>query len=131
LTAADPRANVTLKADRGWQSSGVLVEQGKKYALTATGQFTLADTPKPWASNADGISFRYFKGQPLGKLMGCIRTNTPASIATAQDMRQVFSIGANHTYIAPQTGTLYLRLNDGWSQLSDNTGTAKVQVRLE
>jgi hypothetical protein len=131
LSEAEPQTVLMLKADRGWQSSGVLVEQGKRYTLTATGQFTLAQTPKPWISEADGISFRYFGGQPLGKLLGCIRTNTPASIATAQGMRQVFPCGANFPLIAPQTGTLYLRLNDAWNQLSDNTGSASVRVRLE
>ncbi len=118
-----------VQANRGWQSTAVLVEQGKKYTLSASGQFTLAQTPKPWVSEADGISFRYFDNRPLGQLLGCIRTQSSTSIATALTMRRVFACGANHTFIAPQTGTLYLRLNDRWDQLSDNTGITTVQLR--
>ncbi len=131
LTPTAPETLITLKSDRGWQSTGVLIEQGKKYTLTAHGQFTLAQTPKPWTSEADGISFRYFDGEPLGKLLGAVRTNTPDSIATAQSLRQVFPLGSNHTHIATQTGTLYLRLNDAWSQLSDNKGNVTVRIRME
>ena len=131
LGASSPSVQIQLKADRGWQSSGVLVEQGKKYTVTASGRFTLASKPKPWISEADGISFRYFGGQPLGKLLGCIRLHTAAAIPTAKGMRQGFPCGANHTFVAPQTGTLYLRLNDAWNQLSDNTGGVTVDVRLD
>jgi hypothetical protein len=131
LTPSSPEIQITLKADRGWQSTGVLIEQGKKYTLSATGQFTLAQVPKPWVSEADGISFRYFGGEPLGKLLGAIHTNSPDSIATAQSLRQVFSIGSNNTFIATQMGTLYLRLNDAWNQLGDNMGSVSVRIRLE
>lgn len=131
LLGNQPEIQITLKADKGWQSTGVLIEQGKKYTLTASGQFTLAQSPKPWTSEADGISFRYFGGEPLGKLLGAIRTESPDSIATAQSLRQVFPVGSNHTLIATQTGTLYLHLNDAWSQLSDNSGSLRVQVRVE
>lgn len=131
LMETAPETVITLKADRGWQSTGVLIEQGKKYALAASGQFTLAQVPKPWTSEADGISFRYFGGQPLGKLLGAIHTDSPSSIAAAQSLRQVFPVGSHHTYIATQAGTLYLRLNDSWSRLSDNTGNVSVRIRLE
>jgi len=30
---------------------------------------------------------------------------------------------------APISGTLYLRLNDHWGELSDNTGSIQVTVR--
>lgn len=125
------KTQATIKADRGWQSSGVLIEQGKKYRITASGRFTLAQKPKPWISESDGISFRYFAGQPLGRLLGCLRTGTPDSETTASSMRQVFPIGADHTFIAPQTGTLYLRLNDSWSEIADNTGEVQVSIALE
>ncbi|MCA9067522.1 MAG: hypothetical protein KDA84_01265 [Planctomycetaceae bacterium] len=122
---------IALDADRGWQSSGVLIEQGKKYHLTARGQFTLAGQPKPWISEANGISFRYFQGQPLGKLVGCLQTDSGTTDPTAYSMRQVFACGSNHTFIAPKTGTLYLRLNDDWSQLQDNSGKIQVEIALE
>lgn len=131
LTPTKSQTSVPLKADQGWQSSGVLIEQGKKYHLTASGQFTLAQKPKPWVSTADGISFRYFNGQPLGKLVGCLNPHSATPDPAAFTMRQVFSCGADHTFIAPKTGTLYLRLNDDWSQLDDNTGEIQIKIRLE
>jgi hypothetical protein len=129
LTPNSSETLITVKANRGWQSTGILVEPGKKYTLSTTGQFTLAQTPKAWTSEADGISFRYFGGEPLGKLMGCVRTGT--TLSTADDMRRVFPIGSNHTHIATQSGTLYLRINDDWSRLSDNAGHVTVRVGLE
>lgn len=131
LTSLQSPTTLTVKADRGWQSSGVLIEQGKKYHLTTNGQFTLAQEPKPWISEANGISFRYFNGQPLGRLVGCLTPQSATPDPTAYTMRQVFACGAEHTFIAPQTGTLYLRLNDEWSQLEDNTGEVQVQIALE
>tara|TARA_R110002095_G_scaffold152237_4_gene132219 strand:- start:236911 stop:238434 length:1524 start_codon:yes stop_codon:yes gene_type:complete len=122
----DLSLDATIQSNRGWQSSGIEVEQGNTYEVTADGQFTLAQQPKPWESTADGISFRYFKGQPLGRLLMLIK---PAE--DAADMRpflQEYPLGANATWMAPVTGTLYFRLNDAWDELADNTGQVTVKI---
>ena len=117
-----------IHADRGWQSSRVLVEKGIRYELVATGQFTLAEKPKPWVSEADGITFRYHNGRPLGQLLAAIR---PAM--TADDEREpmldVKPLGNSSSFEAPRTGTLYLRLNDHPGELADNRGSVSVEIR--
>ena len=113
--------SVEVVADRGWQSSGFLVESGQKYRVEANGQFTLADKPRPWVSEANGVSLRYTKGQPLGRLLGCVRLSGSSEQA-ARGMLDLIPLG-NVTEFTPElSGTLYLRLNDAWSELADNKG---------
>ena len=114
---------------RGWQPSGVLLEAGQTYEITATGRFTLAELPKPWESEPGGISFRYFDGRPLGTLLGCLRTEEGPVGEIDDPMLNVIVLGSQRSFIAPVTGTLYLRLNDAWNSLGDNRGHATVIIR--
>ncbi|MFM9963830.1 MAG: hypothetical protein ACKV2Q_21680 [Planctomycetaceae bacterium] len=117
-----------IRADRGWQSSRVLVEKGRRYELFATGQFTLAEKPKPWVSEAEGITFRYHNGRPLGQLLTAIRPKTNED-AKREPMLDVKSLGNRSSFEAPRSGTLYLRLNDHPGELADNRGSVSVEVR--
>lgn len=121
-------ARAEIQSNRGWQSSGVLVEKGRRYRVTASGQFTLADKPKPWVSEANGISFRYHNGRPLGRLLGVVHAAASDENRHAA-LKQIFSLGANGELEPPATGTLYLRLNDHPGELADNTGSATVEIR--
>jgi hypothetical protein len=123
-----PSRDVEVAADRGWQSSQVRLKAGEEYAVTATGRFTLANEPKPWVSEPQGISIRYFDGYPLGRLLACIRQED-AEPDAEESMLKVLSIGQERRFTAPITGTLYLRLNDSWSELADNRGAAQVTIR--
>ncbi|MDF1743521.1 MAG: hypothetical protein P1V19_07475 [Gimesia sp.] len=104
------------------------VEQGSTYDVVADGTFILAKKPKPWESTADGISFRYFKGQPLGRLMMMIRPKSGAGSSSPRSILKEYPLGANSTWMAPVSGTIYFRLNDDWAELSDNHGSVKVTV---
>ncbi|WP_298859297.1 hypothetical protein [uncultured Gimesia sp.] len=117
-----------IASDRGWQSSLIHVEQGSTYDVVAEGKFILAEKPKPWESTADGISFRYFKGQPLGRLMMLIRPDSGAGSSSSRSVLKEYPLGANATWMAPVSGTIYFRLNDDWAELADNQGTVKVTV---
>ncbi len=133
-TLKDDRASqtVTIEANRGWQSSRVLLEQGRTYEVTATGRFTLAETSprsKPLISEPRGISFRYFDGYPIGTLLGCLRTESGPAGGPDDSMLSVIALGSERKFKAPLTGTLYLRLNDAWNSLHDNHGDATVQIR--
>ncbi len=125
---ADASAVATIASDRGWQSSGMQVEQGSTYEMRAAGAFTLAEQPKPWKSTADGISFRYFKGQPLGRLLMLIRPEPGATNPDQRSILREYPLGANATWMAPVSGTVYFRLNDVWDELADNQGSVTVTV---
>lgn len=113
-----------VESDRGWQSTGITVQQGQTISVTADGSFTLADNPKPWTSEANGISFRYYDGQPLGRLVAAI-------IQLEGDQANVtgpLPLGNAARLEAPASGTLYLRLNDHWGELADNRGRVSVTI---
>ena len=132
LTNEQASQTVTIEANRGWQSSRMLLEEGQMYEVTATGRFTLAEKSsdsKPWVSEPRGISFRYFDGRPIGTLLGCIRMESGPTGGPDDSMLHVIALGSECKFKAPFTGTLYLRLNDAWNSLHDNHGHANVKIR--
>lgn len=132
LSTDRPEQIVEVKAARGWQSSGVLMTKGINYELTAHGRFTLAngdENKQPWESEPQGISFRYFNGLPLGTLVGCLRSDQGQGSGNDEPMLKVISIGRERSLVAPENGTLYLRVNDAWNSLHDNHGQVTVKIR--
>lgn len=126
--ATDASVTQEITSDRGWQSSGVHVTRGETYAVSASGMFTLAQKPKPWQSTADGITFQYFNGQPLGRLLMMIRPDPGNDPTRMQTLLRVYPQGSQATWMAPATGTLYFRLNDAWDSLHNNEGAVQVTV---
>ncbi|HEX6987308.1 MAG TPA: hypothetical protein VF170_18160 [Planctomycetaceae bacterium] len=123
-------ATTAVAADRGWQSSGVRVEAGGRYAIAAEGRFTLADEPKPWVSDAGGISFDYFDGRPLGRLLAAVLADDPSDASDpAGGLLRPLDVGRGATLAAPAAGTLYFRVNDRWDRLGDNRGSLDVTIR--
>ena len=122
--------SIEIASDRGWQSSGVQVRAGERYEIVSEGTFTLADEPKPWLSDAGGISFDYAGGHPIGLLLAAVLTGDPAAETDpAGGLLSPIVAGRRATLTAPATGTLYLRINDGWNRLSDNRGRLEVSIR--
>lgn len=122
-------SSVEVNADRGWQSGLVQVREGNRYRITANGQYTLAQTPKPWLSEPQGISFRYFEGRPLGQVLAAIRTEPPAGPDHSSTLLSALPVGRELEFVAAHSGTLYFRINDLWSELDDNAGAASVEIR--
>lgn len=128
------KVTVLIEANRGWQSTGVRVRLGVPVRLTATGQFTLADHPQKWISEANGISLRYANGHRLGLLLGMVgldESQAAADLAevTAPGRLEILPIGKQGTFNPPASGTLFLRLNDDSSEVWDNTGQVQVTIR--
>ncbi len=126
-----PAASVTahVAPDRGWQSSGVWVEAGQAYELTAQGEVVLADAPRPWLSEPQGISIRYSQGQPIGRVVAAIQSESPPGTDGAGALWHVIDVG-RATMLRPElSGTLYLRVNDFWSEVADNTGEYRVTIQ--
>jgi hypothetical protein len=120
-------AHVQVAADRGWQSSGIVVEEGKRYRLKATGRYQVAAGPPPWMSEPGGVTIRYNQGRPLGMLLAAIRPDDPAANKPSGLIRPV-PVGLDAVFTAPRTGTLYLRVNDSAGSLADNAGQAEVEI---
>lgn len=120
--------HVSVKADRGWQSSGVEVQAGQEYRITASGRCAMAQKPHPWESEPQGISIRYADGRPIGLLLGTIRSKSRPDTYPQTTMAKSFVVGRELVFKPETTGTLYLRLNDFWNELADNTGSYSVEI---
>jgi hypothetical protein len=108
---------VTVDSARGWQSSGVLVEAGKRYEMAASGRFQVDDQPRPWPCEAGGVTIRYHAGRPLGMLLASVDLAEPLPVA----------FGA--TLSPPRGGTLYFKINEAAGGLADNSGTLSVSIK--
>ena len=107
-----------IKADRGWQSSGVWLEAGKTYRVTARGRYQIAletvlGIEQAWPCEPGGVTIEYHDGHPLGMLLGAI---VPDETAPAGDRETGFAhplaIGLGARITPKVSGTLYLRVND-------------------
>lgn len=114
--------SVSVSADRGWQPTGVTIEAGCSYRVTADGRVTLAQTSKPWASEAQGISIEYAEGKPIGRLIGCVYDEARGQFSEPLD------IGPQSELRPDATGHLYLRVNDHADGLKDNSSSYRVSV---
>lgn len=139
-------AHAIVQADRGWQNSGVQLEAGKEYKLTASGRYQVANDPKPWISEPGGVSISYIHGKPLGILLAAVRpeksivkakSSEPNAAGDAQSnggisaLLQPIVVGTGTTIEPTETGTLYLKINDSAGELSDNSGQADVEITAQ
>jgi hypothetical protein len=122
-------AHITVQADRGWQNSGLKLEAGKTYRLNASGKYQVANDPKPWISEPNGVSVRYIHGRPLGILLAAVRPDHPSGAVSP--LIQPIVVGPGTTITPTETGTLYLRINDSAGELADNAGHADVVVSAD
>jgi len=120
-------ATVTVAADAGWQNSGLRVEAGVAYRLTASGRYQVAQQPKIWWCEPNGVSIRYYMGRPLGVLLAAVRPDQPQPDASSGLLR-IAVVGLQTTLKPPQAGTLYLKINDSPAELGDNAGELQVEI---
>lgn len=138
---------VTIAADRGWQSSGVWLEAGREYLVTAEGRYEIAHESvggrdEVWPCEPGGVTIEYYDGRPLGLLLGVIdaRTTGGPSASTKEaadaaprshdaDFAHPFAIGLRRTITPAVSGTLYLRVNDSGGRLADNRGSLSVTIK--
>jgi hypothetical protein len=120
-------AKVSVSADRGWQSSQWQVEDGQKYVLRASGRYQVADRPKIWWCEPNGVSFRYYHGQPLGMLFAAVRPERVDAGQVSPFLRPL-AVGLGGEIKPPHSGTLYFRINDSPAELADNKGILTVEI---
>ncbi|MCA9059421.1 MAG: hypothetical protein KDA85_13025, partial [Planctomycetaceae bacterium] len=111
-----------VAATNGWQPSGVIVTADQQVHVAATGEVTLNHTSRPWNATADGITVRYHRGLPIGTLTAMIVAGD-GSFAS----RRV-AVGSQRTFTSPQTGQLWLQVNDFADDRSNNSGHYTVEI---
>lgn len=102
-----------IDAKKGWQASRLLAKEGETY------QFTLTGT---WKLTAEGetISPASTEGE-TGRLAGVLFND--------YELSEPFVIDIAQGWTAPSDGALYLRCQEGWGALQDNTGTVTVKIK--
>ncbi len=111
-----------IQADRGWQNGGILVEKGKAYSFLAQGRYHVGrEERKILASEPNGVTIRYYRGRPLGILLGAV-------LSDKEKEWTAFPIGESTTWTSPVTGTIFFRVNDSPSELADNEGEVVIQI---
>jgi hypothetical protein len=131
----DVGGKATVAADKGWQSTKWRLEAGKKYRLRSKGRFQLGQKPKIWWSEPNGVSLRYYRGQPLGILLASLRPDDDAASpdqAEASPAQPSFTaplVAGLEVELEPTSAsTLYLRVNDSSAELADNVGALEVEI---
>ena len=127
-----PKRNFTSKfvADRGWQTSGVIVRAGESYLIRAVGEYTVVDDGKEkWICEPTGVTLKYYKEMPLGALTCAIIPSDSNQIDP--DDPSIFSprlVGTRLEISPKTTGLVYFRVNESAARLDDNSGTFQVNV---
>jgi hypothetical protein len=117
-----------IAADRGWQSTGFQLSAGKTYTITAAGRFQIGRSTRPWISEPDGITLRYHRGEPIGRLMAAV---TDEGRSPRSGLTRPTAIGRSGEITPAIDGVLYLRVNDSPADLADNAGTLQARVRAK
>ncbi len=121
-------ATATIAADRGWQSTGILLTKGSNYRIDAAGRYQLAETSKIWWCEPGGVTIHYYQERPLGVLLGAVRDDTEP-LREWTPLLEPGTIGLGKSFAAQSTGTLYLKINESAADLSDNQGEIIVRVQ--
>lgn len=131
-----PSHPIDISAERGWQSSGVWLEAGQSYKVTATGRYQIAaeevdGKKQTWPCEPGGVSIVYNDGHPLGMLLGAIHTGAELLSNDAMSFADPAPIGLQAIIKPTKSGTLYLRVNDSAAKLDDNRGSLTVTVERD
>jgi hypothetical protein len=110
---------------RGWQSTGIRLRAGESLQLSADGscQVGVGANDKPWNSQAQGITIRYFRHQPIGRLMASI---VPIPKDESTTLWQPIAIGRDATLKSESEGLLLLKINEAAGDLAGNQGSLRV-----
>lgn len=115
-----------VRADRGWQSSGVRVEAGRPCRIVGTGRYVIHTDADgvAWPCEPSGVTLKYHDGRPLGELLATVDHGPDAFLDCEP-------IGLGKRYTPHESGTLYFRVNDAPNGLADNRGTLTVRVSAD
>ena len=120
-TAGEDR-QLNVRADRGWQPSGVSSSTAMSIKIVAEARCILRQEGGDWVSEPQGITIDYVAGSPLGELQAMAVPREPASAP------QRLRIGRQSTISIPANSELWLRINDLESSRAENSGGYRVQL---
>ncbi len=102
-----------VQAGRGWQATKANLTSGETYSFEATGE---------WSVSSDGTRLSADgEAGGSGRLVGCLFQD--------YELSEEFELGSLGTFVAPSSGSLFLRCRDGWGSVADNKGTISVKLR--
>lgn len=107
----------TVKANAGWQASGIMVERGTDYTVDAEGEWKTAAAGTACTAAGDDSG--------RGRLEGAVLIDRDEEFI----LSPVFPLGAEGMFTAPADGRLVLRCSDDWTELADNSGEIEVALR--
>lgn len=102
-----------IEAGRGWQASRLLTKEGEDYEFTVTGQWSLSKDGEKLTAGGDAAG--------KGRLVGVLFENYQLS--------EPFELDDATRWTAPKDGVLYLRCQDDWNSLADNSGALTVKIK--
>lgn len=130
----ETRQTITIVSSRGWQNSGWSLRKGERYAIDATGRCTiglLESTPAapfvPLETEADGVSLRWYRGRPLGRLLVAQWVEQPDGGGRPRFV--VLAEGGHGEFTAAADGVASFKLNEPPGELADNDGHLTVEIR--
>lgn len=124
---AEP-AHFQIRADQSWQASGILVRGPAKITVSATGDYSVASEPRPWACTPAGVTLEYYRGEPLGKLLMSVGAPIPREPEFSEPLSTI-AIGSGGEFNLDGSGELHFRVNETNGGLADNSGQLTITVR--
>lgn len=123
---------IEVAADRGWQNSGASLPAGRRCAISARGRVTIGALPATTTapavtleSGADGISFRWYRGRPIGRLLAA-QWAEPAEGGAGRFV--IVGEGPEAACTPVTSGPLFLKINESPGDLGDNEGSLSVAI---
>jgi len=117
-----------ISADRGWQSTGILLDTNSNFEVTASGQYVIRDDGQEWTCEPNGVTIHYVKGKPLGLLVGALR-GQPWQGGAITPLVTANEVGLGTSLFPEGPCVLFLKVNESPDQLGDNQGTIQVQIK--
>ncbi len=107
------RTQMKIKSGFGWQTSALHVEKGVSYDIAAIGKWKISQD----GSEIDADGDKDGRGKLVGVIFKDYKLSDP------------IPLGKSTTMVAPADGDLFLRCQDDWNKLEDNSGEVTVHFR--
>ena len=105
------KANVEARA--GWQATRLRAVKDTSYDFSAEGSWGIGKGTEDLSADGSPAG----EGRLVGTLMNEFELSAP------------FELGSAGTWIAPSEGQLFVRCQDAWTELEDNSGSVKLTIK--